>query len=123
MFRSFMCSILVVALAALLPIEAWAADAKITVIKVQGRVDVLDAKGQVREHAKAGTVLGAGETVRTAENSKAAIRSEVGDTFILDAAAAARVRSEKNTLQQLIGKVMYLFTPGLHVERTVQVQT
>lgn len=123
MFHSFMRSVSCVALASILPMQVWAADGKITVIKAQGQVDVLDAKGQVREHAKAGTVLGAGDTVRTAENSKAAIRSEAGDTFILDAAAAARVRNEKNTLQQLIGKVMYLFTPGLHVERTVQVQT
>lgn len=123
MFNSFMRSIYCAALAAILPMHVWAADGDLRVIKTEGQVEVLDAKGQVRERARAGTVLGAGETIRTAENSKAAVRSKVGDTFILDAAAAARVRSEKNALQQLIGKVMYLFTPGLHVERTVQVQT
>ncbi|HEY6021492.1 MAG TPA: FecR domain-containing protein [Candidatus Paceibacterota bacterium] len=123
MLHSCIRSILCLALATVLPIPVWAADGEIRVIKVQGQVDVLDAQGQVRERARVGTVLGAGETLRTAEDSKAAIRSKAGDTFILDAAAAARVRNEKNTLQQLIGKIMYLFTPGLHVERTVQVQT
>lgn len=123
MFHSFMRSISFAVAAIILPLQVWAADGEIRVIKTQGQVDVLDAQGQVRERAKVGTVLGAGETIRTAEGGKAAIRSKVGDTFILDAVAAARVRNEKNALQQLIGKVMYLFTPGLHVERTVQVQT
>jgi ferric-dicitrate binding protein FerR (iron transport regulator) len=123
MCHSFMRSLIGAVLAALLPAMAWASDGEIRVIKIQGQVEVIDAQGNVRERAKAGTLLKAGETIRTAENSKAAIRSKVGDTFILDALAAARVRSEKNALEQLVGKIMYLFTPGLREERTVHVYT
>lgn len=123
MFYSFMRSLICALLVAGFSSVVWAADGVIRVIKTQGQVDVVDAQGNVRARAKAGTVLNAGETIRTAENSKAAIRSKIGDTFILDAVAAARVRNEKNTLQQLVGKVMYLFTPNLHEERAVHVYT
>lgn len=123
MFDTYIRSIAWAVVAMVLHATAMAADDEIRVIKTQGQVDIVDAKGQVRERARVGSVLNPGETIRTADNSKAAVRSKIGDTFILDATAAARVRSEKNALEQLIGKVMYLFTPGLRVDRSVQVQT
>lgn len=123
MIYSFMRSLMGAILVVILPAMAWATDGEVRVIKTQGQVDVIDARGNVRERAKAGTLLKAGETIRTADNSKAAIRTRIGDTFILDAAAAARVRSEKNALEQVIGKILYLFTPGLREERSVHVHT
>lgn len=123
MLHSFMRSLILAILATGFSGMALAADSEISVIKTQGQVDVIDAQGNVRARAKAGTVLKAGESIRTAENSKAAIRSKLGDTYILDAVAAARVHSEKNALEQLIGKIMYLFTPDLREERSVHVHT
>lgn len=114
---------ILVALALAIPAMSYAADTEASVIKVQGKVDVIDAKGILREQARVGTKLNAGDTIRTAENGVAAVRSKAGDTFVLDAVAAARIRHEKNTFEQLVGKVLYLFTPGLRIERTVKIQT
>jgi hypothetical protein len=93
------------------------------VVKMQGESDVRDSSGQRRAAAQVGTALNAGDSVHASGKSVAAVRTAAGDVIVVDADSAVRVKDDRNTFEQLIGKVLYFFRSGKRVDRRVELRT
>jgi hypothetical protein len=93
------------------------------VVKLQGDAEVRDSAGQRRAPAQVGTMLNAGESLHASGKSTAALRTTAGDTIVVDSDSAVRVKDDRNTFEQLIGKVLYFFRSSKRVDRRVELQT
>ncbi len=113
---------LVLAVAAAVPLAAKAQSAS-KLVKVQGKVEIRDAKGKSLGTARVGTPLKTGETLQASSNGTAAIKTAEGDLVVVNKDSAVRVKDERNVFEQLMGKVLYFFRSTKQTERRVELQT
>ena len=92
-------------------------------VKVQGKVEIRDAKGKSLGAARVGTPLRTGETLQASANGTAAIKTAEGDLVVVSKDSAVRVKDERNVFEQLMGKVLYFFRSTKQSERRVELQT
>ena len=93
------------------------------VIKTQGVVEIQDANGKRTNKVVAGSVLSKNQILNTSANGVVAIRTSTGDTVVLNSTSAIKASPEKNTIEHLGGKVLYLFTPNKTIDRNVRLHT
>lgn len=115
------CLGLLVCLFHVFPVSA--AEIAAQVVKLQGSAEIRDTDGKVHSKAAVGSIIAPGQSLQTAPQSTAVLKTTAGDTLVLDSVAATRMRRERNSFQHLLGKVLYLFTPNPKLEREVRVQT
>jgi hypothetical protein len=108
--------------AAALPFTAHAQGAS-RLVKVQGSVEIHDAKGKNLGAARVGTPLKTGESLHASSNGTAAIKTATGDLVVVSKDSAVRVKDERNVFEQLVGKVLYFFRSSKQTERRVELQT
>lgn len=106
-----------------LPVLCKAADLPLNIIKVQGAANIYNEQGALREPAKPGAILQPGDTIRTEADGNVALRSKLGDTYVLDGNAAAQVQNSKSVLKHILGRIGYFFEHIPRVERRVEVYT
>ncbi len=93
------------------------------VVKLQGEGEVRDSAGQRRAPARVGTALNVGDSVHASGKSVAAVETAAGDVIVVDSDSAVRIKDDRNTFEQLIGKILYFFRSGKRVDRRVELQT
>jgi len=92
-------------------------------VKVQGKVEIRDAKGKSLGAARVGTPVKTGETLQASSNGTAAIKTAEGDLVVVSKDSAVRVKDERSIFEQLMGKVLYFFRSSKQTERRVELQT
>jgi hypothetical protein len=113
---------LMLAAAVVFPLTAGAQGAS-KLVKVQGKVELRDAKGKNLGAVRVGTPLKTGETLQASSNGTAAIKTAEGDLVVVSKDSAVRVKDERNVFEQLMGKVLYFFRSTKQTERRVELQT
>lgn len=93
------------------------------VVKLQGEGEVRDVAGKRRAAAQVGTTMTAGESLHASGKSTAALQTAAGDVIVVDSNSAVRVKDDRNTFEQLVGKILYFFRSGKRVDRRVELQT
>jgi phage baseplate assembly protein gpV len=92
------------------------------IVKVQGQVYVVNAKGEKREANADQFMVNSNETVVTSKNSKAVMQFNDGTTSVLDQKSSLRVE-QSGWLSQLGGKVYYVFRKVFGKEKPKRVAT
>lgn len=103
--------------------EVTALEIVANVIKTQGLVEIQDNNGKRSSKVAVGATLSRNQILNTLTNGKVAIRTITGDTIVLNANSTIKARPETNTIEQMGGKVLYIFTPNKTIERNVRLHT